>query len=320
MRTGLLLLALIGAAQADGIRSAELGRAEREALSGRWTEAIARVERASDLSKRRKDRAGEACAAASRARIEVDRNRFLRYDPAAARRAVDAAVVFSRPAGAPECLADALHEHARLLYADRLAAGSGDWAPIAAAVDEALALRQGLGPRGLAHSRFYRGLLAQMQNRFDDARPEFTSAATLAREAGDIELQASADRHLAMLEQEAGRIDRAIALFERSHATLARGGFRILTPFAQQSLAAAVTAAGQADRALALLRSAVADAERFHSYRAGAVVGLALSRAMDGRGDRRSALEYGRQALAAARRYGDPRLIASIDQYVVTLQ
>ena len=157
--------------QADGVRSPELGRAEREALSGQWSEAVARLERASDLAKQRNDRAGEACAAASRARIEVDRNRFLRYDPAAARRVVDAALALSRPAGAPE---SSRRRPARARAAPLRGASGGRRRGLGAhrgCCRRGLHAAPGARSSGLAHSRFYRGLLAQMQNRLDDARP-----------------------------------------------------------------------------------------------------------------------------------------------------
>jgi tetratricopeptide (TPR) repeat protein len=296
------------AAQSDP----DLVAAEREALAGRWESAIRTVESIRDDSAARDDAARRGCALATLARIAQDRSRFFLYDPERADGAVAAAVTFTRTSPSSACHAQALHEQARAVYAKTLAAKERDWSSVGAAVDKAFAARQPDDERGLAHSHFYRGLVAQMEGRFDQAEQELKQSLTLAQRVRDVEIVGSSYRHLAFVAAARERTEEAAFFFARSLDELVRGGLRVVVPFARQANASA----GDRARALPELRLAVREAEASRSYRAAATVGLVLAEALESAGDRPAAQAAASRARDAAARYGEPTLAASVDAFI----
>lgn len=231
---------------------------DRAMHMGRWDDALA------DLSARERAAAErgesgvriELLVATSRVLLDEGLNR--RADVSRALAPAERARVLAEQLADGPLLADALDRIGMVRYWQWALAdpSSSDRSLLEAAAlfEKARGLR-GSG-RGLAHSHFHLGLIAEARDQASAARAHFEQALRLS--GGDRKIESYAQRHLAPHDEAAGRADIAERRLRRSLELRRSLGWRAGTASGMDALAAFLIRSGRPAEARPLLRDAIA--------------------------------------------------------------
>lgn len=288
-----------------------LEAARQDELRGRWDEALRRFEPGRDLS---------LMEQAARVRILVERHLVFRQDHGNTLRIAEETLERATRACDQAAIASLQHSIGRIRYWDAFANGEFERSRPYFATALELATQRSDRP-GMADAEFYLGLIEQMQERNDAAMARFRRSLAWSREAGDKLLQSFAVRHIAALDEDAGRLADAERGFRESLALREQAGAHFLVPFARLTLADFIEQ-HQGDRAAALklTEQAVQEARRSSSRRALVIGEMALSQRLHKAGRSGLALEHARSASKQAEQLGDAELVASARKQLLEVQ
>ena len=185
--------------------------------------------------------------------------------------------------------------------------GRGEYATARPYYDRAFALRTELGDRrGLAESFFHYGLIHQNREhptKADEAQArEYYQRSLRIAEEDHLQLEQSyALRHLAAFESNAGNLESALEMFERSLALRREIGFLIYLPAASLAVGDVLLEMRRYDEALASYGEALESARAIGAARFIVDAGLAIGDVHKAEGRTREARQAYESALAEAR-------------------
>lgn len=242
--------------------------------------------------------------------VAGDADSYARRDPARVRDLARQLLAFGEKHCHPGAQAAANQAMGRVRYWDAFRTGRFEEAR--PHFTRALEMRASLGDTAaMADSRFYLGLIEQMQGRAAAAMAHFRQSLSWAEQAADPVLQSYAVRHVASLQEDGGALDEAEKGYRRSLALREQAGARVLVPFARLTLADFLeTHRAASAEAIRLTRRAVREAREAGSLRALVSAEIALSRRLQTAGCLPEARDHARAAVEAARQFGDPEPLA----------
>jgi tetratricopeptide (TPR) repeat protein len=122
-------------------------------------------------------------------------------------------------------------------YQQALMGGSGDFTNARSYFEQALALREAhQDEHGICQSRFHVGLIAEREQRFQEAEATFTDVYQLAHRYNFSAEQGEAARHLGFAELRAGNLDAALRLFQEALALAEKSHVQLFLSFAHLSV------------------------------------------------------------------------------------
>lgn len=296
------------AAQIDAKR---LEAARQDELRGRWDQALQRFESARPLS---------LVEQAAKVRILVERHLAFRQDHDNTLRIAEQTLERAKRACDQAAIASLRHSIGRILYWDAFA--NGDFERSRPHFAAALELTTQVSDKpGMADAEFYLGLIEQMQERNDAAMTRFRRSLEWSREADEKLLQSFAVRHVAGLDEDAGKLADAERGFRESLALREQARADFLVPFARLTLADFVEQ-HHADHsaALKMTEQAVREARLSSSRRALVIGEMSLSQRLHKAGRSKLALEHARSARKEAKQLGDAELLANAQKQLLEVQ
>ncbi|WP_426744731.1 tetratricopeptide repeat protein [Myxococcus faecalis] len=277
-------------------------------LESRFDDAVSLGQFASERARTLKDPGGEARILAEQGRVM---SRMLRHQPGMdttqvldvlrrARRLADAS-------GDARARVAALDAEGMFHYFIVLLTGQGEWAPVVALFEQARDLAASSGDtRGHIEALFHLGLTQQFQGQAEAARSTYAHGLSLARASNDVLMESYNLRHLASLDEDQGRLDSAITLYEQSLRLREQVGFNTGQMFALVALANVRSRKDpKDDQALALSEKALALARRVKDPAGQREAHTSLGRLHLRRGDVPAALPHLEQALTNAESHED---------------
>jgi tetratricopeptide (TPR) repeat protein len=313
-----LLPALIGTSHAQcldkptaRVDATRLQAARQDELRGRWDQALQRFQSAHELS---------PVEQAARVRILVERHLAFRLDRDNTLSIAEQALERARQACDKAAIASVQHSIGRIHYWDAFA--NGDFERSRPYFAAALELRTQLSDKpGMADSGFYLGLIEQMQERNDAAMTRFRQSLAWSREADDKLLQSFAIRHIAGLDEDAGKLADSERGFRESLALREQAGADFLVPFARLTLADFIEQRhGNHAEALKMTEQAVQEARQSSSRRALVIGEMSLSQRLHKAGRSQLALAHAESARKEAERLGDAELLADARKQLAQAQ
>lgn len=285
---------------ATPVDARRLEAARRDELRGRWDQALRRFA-SGPLA---------PVEQAAKVRILVERHLAFRQDHDNTLRIAEQALERAQRACDQAAVASLQHSVGRIRYWDAFA--SGDFERSRPHFAAALELTTRLSDTAaMADAEFYLGLIEQMQERNEAAMARFRQSLAWSREANDKLLQSFAVRHIAGLDEDAGKLADAERGFRESLALREQAGADFLVPFARLTLADFIEQHhGDHAGALAMTAQAVKEARQSASRRALVNGEIALSQRLRKAGQSSLALAHAQSASKEAAQLGDAELVA----------
>jgi tetratricopeptide (TPR) repeat protein len=288
-----------------------LSAARQDELSGRWDEALQRLDTKRNLSPEEQ---------AARVRILVEQHLTFKQDRANTLRVAEQTLERVKQACNKTAIASVQHSIGRIYYWDAFA--NGKFEASKPYFVDALELRTQMADKaGMADSEFYLGLIDQMQTRPEAAMTHFRQSLEWAREANDKLLQSFAIRHIAALDADAGKLPEAERGFRQSLALREQARAQFLVPFARLAMADIVEQKhGDQKAVLKMTEQAVKEAQRSHSVRALVAGEISLSQRLQKAGQHQQAIEHARLASVAAEQLGDPEMVNAAQEQLTKVR